>query len=148
MRRNIEIENNLFDYDLTGIKIISIPNQEKTRLSMVKSNNLEEIQKDDILANSSIIFSYIGNKEITNGDYIIEFAPIVSEKRTYEEFNNNTELFILGYKVDAKSAYKSMDYIGRYGYFVFSLINHDEFKCHEKCYSCFKIVFQRMSNIV
>ena len=74
---NIEIENNIFDFELTDIKIISIPDKEKTRLSMVKTQNLEEIKNNDLLNKSLIIFSYIGNKEITNGDYIIEFAPIV-----------------------------------------------------------------------
>ena len=137
LRTNIEIENNLFDYELTGIKIISIPNQEKTRLSMIKTSNLEEITIDDNLKKSSIIFSYIGNKEITNGDYKIEFAPIVSEK-SYEDFNSRAQVFFLGESEEAKSVYKSMDYVGRHGYFVFNLINHEEFKCHEKCYSCYK----------
>ena len=137
LKTNIEIENNLFDYKYTGIKIISIPNKENTRLSIIRTKNLEEINKNDILKKSLIIFSYIGNETIKNGDYIIEFAPIVSEK-TYEEFNSIPEVLIYGKSDDAELEFVSLDYMGRNGHFVFNLQHHDDFKCHGNCYSCYK----------
>ena len=134
---NIEIENNLFDYELTGIKIISIPDNEKTGLSIIRTRNLKEIEANDTIKNSLIIFSYIANKTITNGDYMIEFAPIVSEK-SYEEFNKKANVYIFGEKIEQKSEFKSLDYIGRYGQFSFNLQNHSDFKCHRNCFSCYK----------
>ena len=137
LKTNIELENNLFDYKFTGIKIISIPNKENTRLSIIKTKNLEEIKNNDILKKSLIIFSYIGNETITNDNYIIEFAPIVSEK-SYEEFNSIPQVLFWGESDDAKSEFISSDYIGRHGQFAFNLQHHDDFKCHGNCYSCYK----------
>ena len=137
-RTNIEIENNLFNYELTGIKIVSIPDNSKTCLSVKRSRNLEEIKKGDKLIKSSIIFSYMGNKTITNGDYIIEFEPIVSEKG-YDEFNEKAvSISIFGENIDQESFFKSSDYIGRRGQFIFNLQHHNNFKCHGNCILCYK----------
>ena len=138
LKRKIIIENNLFGYGLTGIKIISIPDNEKTGLSIAKSNNLEEIKTDDILRRSSIIFSYIGNKTIIEDNYIIIFAPVVSEG-SFEEFNSKSAVHIMGNStVSQKNEFKSKIFIGRYGYFSFNLKSHDDFKCHGNCISCYK----------
>ena len=94
LKTNIAIENNIFEYELTGIKIISIPNKENTRLSILRIKDLNEIKKNDILKSSLIIFTYIGNETITNGDYIIEFAPIVSENS--DKFNSNANVYHWG----------------------------------------------------
>ena len=139
LRTNIEIENNYFGYELVGIKLITIPDNSKTCLFLKKTRNLEEIKKDDILKESSIIFSYIGNKTIINGDYIIEFIPIVSEK-SYDEFNSYANgTYILGEKnVDQKSFFKRINYYGRQGQFIFNLQHHNDFKCHGNCILCYK----------
>lgn len=134
---NIEIENNLFDYELKGVKIISIPDNEKTRLSIKKLSDLEEIKSNDVLINDSIFFNYIANKTITNGDYIIEFTPIVSEK-SYEEFNLIPTVYTIGENVDQESEFTSLEYIGRYGHFPFNLQHHNDFKCHGNCNLCYK----------
>ena len=135
---NIEIENNLFDYILTGVKIISIPDNEKTRLSIRTLNDFEEIKTNDLLINDSIIFSYIANETIKNGDYLIEFAPIVSEK-SYEEFNQKPNgIYNAPDDVDQESEFISLTFIGRYGQFPFNLQHHDDFKCHGNCDLCYK----------
>ena len=135
-RTNILIENNLFGYDFNGTIIISLPEFEKTGISIAKSINLEEIKVGDILR-STLIFSYVGNKTITEGNYIVKFAPMVSE-RSYEEFNSKSEIYIMGNNVTQESEFISQIFIGRYGYFYFNLIVHEDFKCHGNCYSCYK----------
>ena len=135
---NIQIENNIFDYKFIGIKIISMPDKIDTGLSIIEDFNQTEVKYNDIiLQNVSIIFSYIGNKTIKEGNYLIEFAPIVSEK-SYEEFNSRSTRYSGGEKVSQKSFFKSLEYIGRYGKFIFNLQEHTDFKCHGNCYSCYK----------
>ena len=135
---NIEIENNIFDYVLIGVKILSIPDIEKTRLSIKTLNDFKEIKANDLLINDSIIFSYIANKTITNGDYLIEFAPIVSEK-SYEEFNlKPNKVYTVGDDADQESEFTSLTFMGRYGHFPFNLQHHSDFKCHGNCDLCYK----------
>ena len=46
----------------------------------MNSQNKEEIRINDILYHNSIIFNYMGNNTIIEGEYLIEFTPIVNEK--------------------------------------------------------------------
>ena len=135
LEEKIYIENNLFGYEYVGTRIISVPNKDDTGLFIMNSQNKKEIKINDILYHNSIIFSYIANNTISKGDYIIEFTPIVNEKSSFLNKNSNLNK-IYGTNINQNSF--SKNYTGRHGQFIFNIENHDDFYCHQNCYSCFK----------
>ena len=138
LANNIDIENNLFGYKFIGIKIISIPDKELTGLLLTKNINKSEIIENDILVNDSIIFSYISNKTITEGDYIIEFAAVVGEV-DYENYNSQiTSISIYGQYKNQELFFYPLNYTGRHGYYNFNLKQKDDLYCHRNCNSCYK----------
>ena len=135
LEENIYIENNLFGYEYVGTRIISIPNKDETGLFIMNSQNKKEIKINDILYHNSIIFSYIANNTIIKGDYFIEFAPIVNEKSSFlDKYSNLNKIYGTNKNQDSFSK----NFTGRHGQFIFNIENHDDFYCHQNCYSCFK----------
>ena len=55
----------------------------------MNSQNKKEIRINDALYHNSIIFSYVAKNTIKDGDYIIEFAPIVNEKSSLLDEHSN-----------------------------------------------------------
>ena len=135
---NIYIDNNIFGYKFIGTKIISIPDKELTGLLITKNKEKKEILENDILINEEIIFSYISNTIITEGDYILEFAAIVGEI-DYETFNSKiTSTITYGEQKNQEPFFSPLNYTGRYGHFIFNIRNNDDLKCYENCHSCYK----------
>ena len=135
LEENIIIENNLFGYEYIGTIIISVPNKNETGLFIMNCQNKKEIRENDILYYNSIIFSYIANSTIIDGDYLIEFAPIVNEKSSSLNKHSNLNK-IIGANKNQNSF--SKNYTGRHGQFYFNIKNHSDFYCHQNCYSCYK----------
>jgi len=135
IEKNIVIENNLFGYKYVGTIIISVPDKNKTGLYIMNSQSKKEISINDTLYHNSIIFSYVGNSSIEDGVYTIEFAPIVNEKRSTLNRHSNLNKTI-GENKNQNSF--SKNYTGRQGQFIFNITNHDDFYCHQNCYSCYK----------
>ena len=135
LEENIVIENNLFGYEYVGTRIISVPDKDETGLFIMNSYNKKEIRINDTLYHNSIIFSYVANNSIKNGDYIIEFAPIVNEKSSLLNKNSNLNK-IIGVNKNQNSF--SRNYTGRHGQFIFNIKNHEDFYCHQNCNSCYK----------
>ena len=138
LAKNIYIENNIFGYKFIGTKIISIPDKELTGIILTKNKEKSEIRENDIIMKDSIIFSYIPNKEIIEGDYIIEFAAVVGEI-DFENFNSqvvSTSTF--GEQKNQEPFYSPLNFTGRYGHFIFNLKKRDDLNCHKNCYSCSK----------
>jgi len=135
LEENIHIENNLFGYEYVGTRIISVPNKDETGLFIMNSQNKKEIKINDILYHNSIIFSYVANNTIIEGDYIIEFTPIVNEKSSFlDKYSSLNKIYGTNKNQDSFSK----NYTGRHGQFIFNIENHDDFYCHQNCYSCFK----------
>ena len=138
LANNIHIENNLFGYKFIGTKIISIPDKDLTGLLLTKNKNKSEIVENDILINDSIIISYISNKTITEGDYIIEFAAVVGEI-DYENYNSQiTSIAMYGELKYQDTFFYPLNYTGRHGYYNFNLRKKDDLNCHRNCNSCYK----------
>ena len=135
LEENIIIENNLFGYEYVGTKIISVPDKNETGLFIMNSQNKKEIRINDTLYHNSIIFSYVANNSIIEGEYIIEFTPIVNEKNSLLDEHSNLNK-IIGTNENQNSF--SKNYTGRHGQFIFYITNHDDFYCHQNCYSCYK----------
>jgi len=135
LEEKIVIENNLFGYEYVGTIILSVPNKVETGLFIMNSQNKKEIRINDTLYYNSIFFSYIANSTIIEGDYIIEFVPIVNEKSSLlDEYSNLKK--IIGTNENQNSF--SKNYTGRHGQFIFNIAKHDDFYCHRNCYSCYK----------
>ena len=73
----VNLENNVFCYDLTGIKIMSIPDP-STGINIIKSDSSQLIQEQVISLDETITISY-SDEGITKGNYIISFAPAFQE---------------------------------------------------------------------
>jgi len=135
LEENIHIENNLFGYEYVGTKIISVPNKDQTGLFIMSSQNKKEIKTNDILYHNSIIFSYVANSTIIEGDYIIQFTPIVNEKSSFlDNYSNLNKI----YGTSKSQNSFSKNYTGRHSQFIFNIKNHDDFYCHQNCYSCYR----------
>ena len=135
LEENIAIENNLFGYEYVGTKIISVPDKNETGLFIMNFQNKKEIRINDTLYHNSIIFSYVANNTIIEGDYIIEFLTIVNEKSSSLDKYSNLNKIIGIHKTQNSF---SKNYTGRHGQFIFYITNHDDFYCHQNCYSCYK----------
>jgi len=135
LEENIVIENNLFGYEYVGTIILSVPDKNETGLLIMNSQNKKEIRINDILYHNSIIFSYVANNSILEGDYIIEFVPIVNEKSSFLDKNSNLHKIIGTNEIQNSF---SKNYTGRHGQFIFNLKNNNNFYCHQNCYSCYK----------
>ena len=135
---NIYIENNIFGYKFVGTKIISIPDKELTGLLLTKRKEKSIILENDILINEQIVFSYISNTVITEGDYFIEFAAVIGEI-DYETFNSKIiSTTIYGEQKNQESFFSPLNYTGRYGRFNFNIKYNYNLNCYKNCYSCYK----------
>ena len=132
---NIVLENNIFGFEYVGTIITSIPDKDDTGLLIMNSQNKKEIRKNDILYHNSIIFSYVANNTIIEGEYLIEFVPIVNEKSSLLDKYSNLNK-IIGENKNQNSF--SKNYTGRHGQFIFNIKSHCNFYCHQNCYSCYK----------
>jgi len=132
-----EIENNLFGYELSGIKVISVPDPTKVGYFSTIFNN--QIKSGDILKlNSELTFHKIENSK--NGNYSIIFAPVLKEPENYDKMNSYCQK-IESYpkkEVGTESQfYQAKTIIGKYFSFHFSLYRDLNcfFNCEKnKCY--------------
>ena len=83
---SIKIENNIFGYNLNGIKILSIP--EKINIKS-KLDGKEIYQNDTLTDNEDILVSILLEDPDISQEYIIEYALTVSEP-DYNNINDYT----------------------------------------------------------
>ena len=126
-----EIENNIFGYELVGVKIISLPNEEDSGFFM-NGNTNEKIKKDDILDINATLYFILSNNFKTD-IYSIVFAGVVSEP-SYEKMNELAEDFIQypSNETDSeKDFYEPKTFLGKKMYYKFRLSN-----CYDSCSTC------------
>ena len=126
-----EIENNLFGYELVGVKIISLPNEEDAGFFINNKKN-EKIKKDDIIDIDSEL-SFVLSNNFKTDIYSIVFVGMVSEP-SYEKMNEFAEdlvEFPLNEIVSEKDFYEPKTLLGRKMNYKFRLSN-----CYDSCSTC------------
>lgn len=72
------MENNIFGYDLLGVKIINITEIINNGMEITDSSN-NIISKNDIISyENNIIIKKSANSGVNFGNYIFMFAPVIS----------------------------------------------------------------------
>ena len=132
------IENNIFNYKFASILITRVPSKELTGLLITDQFLNENIFNDtEIDLNTSILFNYIGNISVTEGEYYLEFIPIIYSNDLDIFDSNSGSVEIIG---EETTNFESSKYTGRYGIFSFKIKKHNDFGCHKNCYICHKNV--------
>ena len=73
-----EIENNLFGYEFVGVKIISLPDENKVGYFINLNNNSKKITLNEIININSELKFVVNNNPI-KGNYALSFTGIVKE---------------------------------------------------------------------
>ena len=85
---HINIENNIFNYSLKGIQIISDLSEDNLGFNLYSNNKQNYLELNDIiLYNDTINFKIVSNLGVKLGSYSIEYIPIISEVN-YEDINS------------------------------------------------------------
>ena len=129
------IENNLFGYEFVGVKIISLPNENKAGYFININNNDKKINLDNIIDINSEL-KFIPNSYPVSGNYTISFAGVVREPE-YNISNN------FAYKVELYPNTSSPEkylteqkiLIGKEFKYNFKL---GEKKCYKNCETCIR----------
>ena len=132
----INIENNLFGYVYKGTKIMNIPTSLYLR-NIINGNIL--INESIVLKNENVSLHFNSNEEYKKGNYIIEYAYVLTEPN-YEDINNYTNTTkTYGDNIDEKNYYKYNEYTGKSSDFILIISNDLITNCNdEKCALCFK----------
>ena len=127
------IDNNLFGYELEGVKIINIPDVYKVGGFLDLKNNYNLIKMNDIISISSELrFRPVNNP--TTGNYSISFAGIVKEPS--EQISNNFSEKTEYYPKNAnRYQYIQKTFMGKIFNYNFAL-NKVETKCFQNCEEC------------
>ena len=73
------IENNLFGYEFVGVKILSLPDENKIAYFINPNNNNKKIILNEILINITSELKFIINNNPIKGNYALSFTGIVKE---------------------------------------------------------------------
>ena len=133
----LTIENNIFGYILTSIKIVKIegaPSEYKSFSSKIQS---DEIREDYLMANDDyIIFKFTGGgKHIPKVNKQIEYYFIVTEPdyNTYESYTYDVE------GESDQNDFERKEYIGKSSYYYIKSDNELSFDCSDSnCHICLK----------
>ena len=133
------IENNLFGYEFIGVKILSLPDEEKAGYFVnINENNKKINLNDTIDIKSELKFEMKDSP--TFGDYYISFAGVVKEPE-YKESNDLANKFEY-YPNTAipEKYYDTQDIlIGKEFKYNFSIKEKkEESKCFENCQTCIR----------
>ena len=133
------IENNLFGYELVGVKILSLPNENNIGYFMIINNNNEKIKENDIIDINSELSLVINDNPVI-GNYSISFAGVVKEA----EFNkaNNFSNKVENYpntSTPEKYLNEPRTLIGKEFRYNFALNKkEEERKCYINCETCIR----------
>ena len=78
------VENNLFGYDFIGVKISSLPEEDKAGYFINLNNNKEKIKINDIIDINSEL-SFVVNDNPTLGEYVLSFYGVLKEPNFQKE---------------------------------------------------------------
>jgi len=125
----VTIENNIFCYVMTGIKIISIPDT-STGIRIL-NDNMNQVKVDEIIPlNKNITISHsVDIDKIKKGNYFISFAPSFEEASDAKFRECSYGLYKLGASIDTD--WRSNKFVGRISKFKFNVGF-----CFENCGTC------------
>ena len=137
------IENNIFGVNLSRIKILKLPHSNDIGVyyfSQMKDNIISE--NDLLFPEDEIIFIYDYDNIIKNGSvYTIEIAGVTQEP-IYSEFNKYPVYSEFIGKDSQESFYNQRIFIGKSGFYNFtipnSLIGSNDNSCKNNCKICYK----------
>ena len=130
------IENNIFGYELSGIRIISVPD-EKSSGYFTLNYEYNKLKPDDTISISSEI-SFIINDNPQSGNYSIVFAPIIMEPR-YDAMNSychKIETYPKNLSDTEKNYYIPGSMLGKY--FTFNFYIKKNMECFDNCEVCYE----------
>ena len=126
-----EIENNVFGYELIGVKILSLPSEEDAGYFINNITN-KKVAKDDIVDRDSEL-RFILSDKYKSEIYSIVFVGVVSEP-SYERMNNFSEELLeypLNSNVSEQDSYEPKIFYGKKLNFKFRLS-----ECFDSCATC------------
>ena len=135
----IKIENNIYGYELKGIKILSKPNSEESGIYLY-SSDYKEIKENNILDYTDLIYIAHLKDFVLPGNYSISFVPISKDPSSFSIYNfyiENKEIFG-GELINQEEYYLNNieEYEGRVVFFNFTVENFEE--CLSNCKICNK----------
>ena len=80
------IENNLFGYTLEGVKILSLPHENKAGYLIISNNNNKRVKVNDII-NINSELSFVKASNPVEGEYSFSFAGVAKEPKFNEQNN-------------------------------------------------------------
>ena len=128
-----EIDNNFFGYELQGIKIVNLPDNNKVGEFVNLKNDNNKIKINDTISiNSELRFSPVTNP--IPGNYSISFAAIVKEPSEQIAINidDNSEYYPSN---STQYDYSLESFIGKSFTYNFA-IKKEEPKCFQNCEEC------------
>ena len=148
---NENIENNIFGFDLYGIKILKLPNSNEIGVYFLSKLKNKIIFENDILQPEDEIYFIYDFESLNdiNEKYTIEMGGVVQEK-TYTnslDFTIHNEFYgIASYEL----FYKRKIFIGRTSFYNFSIPNsivgNNDKSCKDNCKACYNDVCIKCEN--
>ena len=94
LRNYLNLQSNIFGYEILGIKILKIPPFNESGLYLISNNTKNIVKENDLIELNTLIslhFSY--NGIIKKGSYLFKFAGVLQEA-TFDEFKNLSDDFL------------------------------------------------------
>ena len=133
------IENNLFGYELEGVKILSLPDENK--IGYFKDSGNKKIKVNDIIDINSEL-SFVKNSDPTPGEYSLSFAGVVKEPLF--EVQNNFANKVINYPNNALPENyfnQQKSFVGKEFKYSFTISKKKEEeekpKCFKNCETCY-----------
>ena len=130
------IDNNIFGYVFKNIKIIDL--FDNTSLKIIKKADGNELTVDSELGKDEILKLYYNeNSVISKGQYIIEYAGVVTEP-DFNEFILYPEINDTTYQnnIDYSTKFEKSDYIGKTTYYIINITDDITYECSNNCKLC------------
>ena len=133
-----EIENNLFGYEISFIRVVDVPDKNKAGYFTL-NNEYSNLLKNDIITPEAKIVFY-ASKNPVQGNYSLVLASMLKEPNYYETMNSycqKLESYPLDQNDTEKKFYEPKTYLGKQFSFNFHLEGTEEIICYENCQTCY-----------
>ena len=132
-----DIENNLFGYELEGVKILSLPDENKAGYFINTNNNNKRIKTNEII-NINSELSFVIDEDPSPGEYTISFAGVAKEPEF--SIQNNYANIVINYPNSALPENyfdEQNSFVGKEFKYSFTISKkEEEKKCFSNCATC------------
>lgn len=132
-----DIENNLFGYELEGVKILSLPDENKAGYFLNTNSNNKRIKTNEIIDINSEL-SFVINEDPSPGEYTISFAGVAKEPEF--SIQNNFANLVTNYPNSALPENyfdEQNSFVGKEFKYSFTIgKKEEEKKCFRNCATC------------